>query len=138
MIKSLSHATIYVTDHEQALDFYVKKLGFEVRIDQTMGEFRWLTVAPKDQKELQIVLMKLSASPMMDEATVAQMRELLSKGAFGTGVFSTADCRATHAELTAKGVQFMQEPTERPYGIEAVFRDPFGNWFSLTQPRAYG
>ena len=138
MITSLSHATLYVTDHEQALDFYVKTLGFEVRIDQTMGEFRWLTVAPKDQKDLQIVLMKLSASPMMDEATVAQMRELLSKGAFGTGVFKTADCRATHDELSAKGVKFMQEPTERPYGIEAVFQDPFGNWFSLTQPRAYG
>jgi predicted enzyme related to lactoylglutathione lyase len=137
MIKSLSHASLYVTDYDQALDFYVEKLGFEVRMDQTMGEFRWLTVAPKDQKELQIVLMKLIPSPMMDEATVGQMRELLSKGAFGAGVFSTADCRATHAELAAKGVEFMQEPSERPYGIEALFRDPFGNWFSLTQPRAY-
>lgn len=138
MITALSHATLYVTDHEQALDFYVKKLGFEIRMDQTMGEFRWLTIAPKDQKNLQIVLMKLIPSPMMDEATVTQMRELLSKGAFGAGVLSTTDCRATHAELTAKGVEFMQEPTERPYGIEALFRDPFGNWFSLTQPRAHG
>ena len=137
MIKSLSHATIYVTDHEQALDFYVKKLGFEVRMDQTMGEFRWLTVAPKDQKNLQIVLMRLDASPLMDETSVTNMRELLAKGAFGTGVFSTADCQATYEELSAKGVNFVTEPTERPYGIEATFKDPFGNWFSLTQSK-YG
>jgi predicted enzyme related to lactoylglutathione lyase len=134
MITSFSHASIYVTDHDQALDFYVGKLGFEVRMDQTMGGFRWLTVAPKEQRDLQLVLMKLEPSPMMDATTVEQMRELLSKGAMGTGVFATADCRATHAELADKGVKFMQEPTERPYGVEAVFRDPFGNWFALTQP----
>lgn len=136
MIKSLSHATLYVTDHDQALDFYVKALGFELRTDQTFQGFRWVTVAPKDQRELEIVLMKLDASPMMDADTVAQMRALLAKGAFGTGVFATDDCRATHAELSAKGVTFVQPPTERPYGIEAVFKDPFGNWFSLTQRRS--
>ncbi|EDM75956.1 possible lyase [Plesiocystis pacifica SIR-1] len=135
MIKSLSHATIYVTDHDEALDFYTKKLGFEVRMDATMDGFRWVTVAPKDQPQLELVLMKLAPSPVMDEGTVAQMRELLSKGAFGTGVFATADCRGTHAELSAKGVEFIQPPTERPYGTEAVFKDPFGNWFSLTQHR---
>lgn len=136
MIKSLSHATFYVTDHDQALDFYVKTLGFELRTDRTFEGFRWVTVGPKDQRELEIVLMKLDASPMMDADTVAQMRALLAKGAFGTGVFATEDCRATHAELAAKGVTFLQPPTERPYGVEAVFKDPFGNWFSLTQRRA--
>ena len=135
MIRSLSHATIYVTDHDQAIDFYVKTCGFEVRSDHTIEGFRWLTVAPKDQAELEIVLMLLTAGPNMDAETVEQLKGLLAKGAFGTGVFSTADCRATHAELSERGVEFLQAPTERPWGIEAVFRDPFGNWFSLTQNR---
>ncbi|MCR9162711.1 MAG: VOC family protein [Nannocystaceae bacterium] len=138
MISSMSHTALYVHDQDEALAFYTEKLGFEVRTDMTMDGFRWLTVGPKDQTDLQIVLMKLAPSPMMDEATVAQMKDLLSKGAFGAGVFNTADCKATYEELRARGVEFMGEPQERPYGIEAMFKDNSGNWFSLTQPRDFG
>lgn len=134
MIRALSHATIYVTDQDAALDFYTKKLGFEVRTDARMDDFRWLTVGPKDQPDLEIVLMK-PGGPMIDEETVKQLHALVAKGAMGAGVFRTADCRATYEELEAKGVEFVSEPAERPYGIEAVFRDNSGNWFSLTQPR---
>jgi catechol 2,3-dioxygenase-like lactoylglutathione lyase family enzyme len=134
MIRALSHATIYVNDQDEALEFYTKKLGFEVRTDARMDAFRWLTVGPKDQPDLEIVLMK-PGGPMIDDDTVAQIRALVAKGALGAGVFRTADCRATYEELKARGVEFMSEPAERPYGIEAVFRDNSGNWFSLTQPR---
>lgn len=134
----MSHAALYVHDQDEALAFYTEKLGFEVCTDMTMEGFRWLTVGPKDQPDLHLVLMKLAPSPMMDEATVAQMKDLLSKGAFGAGVFNTADCKATYEELKARGVEFMGEPQERPYGIEAMFKDNSGNWFSLTQPRDFG
>jgi catechol 2,3-dioxygenase-like lactoylglutathione lyase family enzyme len=134
MIRALSHATIYVTDQDAALEFYTKKLGFEVRTDARMGEFRWLTVGPKDQPDLELVLMK-PGGPTLDRETIEQIEALVAKGALGAGVFRTADCHATYKELAAKGVEFMSEPAERPYGIEAVFRDNSGNWFSLTQPR---
>jgi predicted enzyme related to lactoylglutathione lyase len=134
MIRALSHATIYVNDQDAALEFYTKKLGFEVRTDARMGEFRWLTVSPKDQSDLEIVLMK-PGGPMIDDETRKQIEQLVAKGAMGAGVFRTADCRATYEELRARGVEFMGEPAERPYGIEAVFKDNSGNWFSLTQPR---
>lgn len=135
MINALSHASIYVTDQDAALEFYTKKLDFEVRMDAKMDGFRWLTVGPKDQKDLEIVLMGLAVGPMTDEETVEQMKSLLAKGAFGAGVFRTADCKATYQTLKARGVEFMSEPQERPYGVEAVFKDNSGNWFSLTQPR---
>ena len=135
MINALSHATIYCADQDEALEFYTKKLDFEVRTDQTMDGFRWLTVGPKDQKGLDLVLMPLAPSPMMNEETVATMRRLLAQGALGAGVFRTADCRATYETLVARGVEFMAAPAERPYGIEALFKDNSGNWFSLTQPR---
>ncbi len=135
MINALSHATIFVDDQDAALEFYTKKLGFEVRTDAKMESFRWLTVGPKDQEGLEIILMAIAPSPMYDEETVEQMKVLLAKGAFGSGVFRTTDCHATYAELKAAGVEFMSEPQERPYGIEATFRDNSGNWFSLTQPR---
>lgn len=135
MINKLSHATIYVDDHEVALNFYVDKLGFEKRTDATMEGFRWVTVGPKAQPDLEIVLMKLGPSPMMDEATVEQLTTLMKKGALGSGVFSTDDCKKTYDELSAKGVEFMGPPQERPYGIEAIMKDPFGNWFSVTQRR---
>ena len=135
MITGLSHATIFVQDQDAALEFYTKKLGFEVRTDAKMEGFRWLTVGSKDQPELEIVLMAVQPGPMHDEETVAKMKELLAKGAMGAGVFKTADCHATYEELAAKGVEFLSEPAERPYGVEAVFKDNSGNWFSLTQPR---
>lgn len=134
MIQRLSHTTIYVFDQDVAYDFYVNKLGFEVRTDATMDNgFRWLTVGPKAQPELEIALMALEPNPRMDEETVATLRGLVEKGALGAGVFETADCRKTYEELSAKGVEFVQPPTERFYGVESIVKDPFGNWFSVTE-----
>jgi catechol 2,3-dioxygenase-like lactoylglutathione lyase family enzyme len=135
MIQRLSHAAIYVLDQESARSFYVDKLGFEVRTDARMGDFRWLTVGPKGQPDLELILMPIVASPMTDEASVQKLRELVKAGKMGAGVFNTGDIKKTYAELTARGVEFLQEPAERPYGIEALFRDDSGNWFSLCEPR---
>lgn len=133
MISRLSHTTNYVLDQDAALSFYTDKLGFEVRTDQSLGDFRWLTVGPKDQPDLEIVLYKIAPSPMMDNATAEQIKGLVAKGAMGTGVFATDDCRAAYAELSAQGVEFLSAPEAQPYGIEAVFKDNSGNWYSLTQ-----
>lgn len=134
MIKWVSHAGVPVLDQDSAKDFSTSKLGFELRTDVTMDGFRWLTVAPAEQKALELILFE-PGPPMHDEETGAQIRALVAKGAIGGGVWETDDCRATFEELSARGVVFMQEPAERPYGIEAVFRDDSGNWFSLTQRR---
>jgi catechol 2,3-dioxygenase-like lactoylglutathione lyase family enzyme len=133
MIQRLSHATIYVLDQDRARDFYVGKLGFEVRTDQTLGSFRWLTVGPKAQPDMELILMKIAAGPMLDEASAAQLRALVEKGAFGVGAFETGDVRGDYEELSKKGVRFNGPPQERPYGIETVLRDDSGNWFSLCQ-----
>jgi catechol 2,3-dioxygenase-like lactoylglutathione lyase family enzyme len=132
MITGLSHATVYVLDQDSAKAFYTEKLGFELRQDVTMDGFRWLTVGSKSQPELEIILAKVGP-PMFDPETAEQIRALVAKGVLGAGVMRTADCRATFAELSAKGVTFVQEPAERPYGTEAIFRDDSGNWFSLSQ-----
>ena len=96
-------------------------------------EFRWLTVSPKDQPDFEIILMEPKPGMLMDETTAGQFRSLLEKGVFGAGAFDTDDCRATYEELKSRGVEFLSEPAQRPYGIEAVFKDNTGNWFSLTQ-----
>ena len=134
MIDRLSHATLWVLDQDAALRFYTEKLGFEVRTDQSIDAFRWLTVGAPGQPGVQIVLLE-PGPPMMDPESAEQIRALVAKGAMGTGVFATDDCRRTYEELKARGVEFIQEPTERFYGIEATFRDDSGNWFSLTQPK---
>ena len=134
MIQRLSHATIYVLDQDSAYNFYVNKLGFEVRTDAKMDNgFRWLTVGPKGQPGFEIVLMPTTPSPMMDKETSDSLRGLIRKGKLGAGVFETADCKKTYEELKAKGVEFTQPPTERFYGIEALLKDDSGNWFSMTQ-----
>lgn len=133
MIDRLSHATIYVLDQEEARDFYVNKLGFEVGMDMSMEGFRWLTVRPVGQVQPELILMPTGPSPMMDEATSTQLRELVGKGVLGSGVFETSDCQRSYEEFTARGVEFTQPPTQQMYGIEAVFKDNSGNWFSLTQ-----
>jgi catechol 2,3-dioxygenase-like lactoylglutathione lyase family enzyme len=135
MIQRMSHTTIYVTDQDAARDFYVNKLGFEVRTDQSMGSFRWLTVGPKGQPDFEIVLMKLAAFGHLDAESAETLRKLQEKGVLGAGVFETADCRKTYEEMSAKGVQFVAPPEEKFYGIEAIFKDPSGNWFSLSQPK---
>jgi catechol 2,3-dioxygenase-like lactoylglutathione lyase family enzyme len=135
MIQKLSHVTIWVLDQERARAFYTEKLGFEVRTDAKLGDFRWLTVSPKGQPDLELVLMPIAPSPMMDEATARTLRELVQKGVLGAGVFNTADCKKTYAELTARGVEFTSPPQERPYGLEALMKDDSGNWFSMCEPR---
>ena len=133
MIKKLSHATVYVLDQDRAKDFYVGKLGFEVRTDQSMGGFRWLTVGSKSQPDIELILMKIAPGPMLDEASAAQIRALVEKGAFGIGVLESSDVRKDYQELSKKGVRFNGPPQERPYGIETVMQDDSGNWFSLVQ-----
>lgn len=135
MISRLSHATIFVLNQQEALEFYTQKLGFEVRMDATMdGGFRWLTVGPKEQPDLELILFEVKSSPMMDDATVRQFRSLIEQGKVGPGVFQTNDCRKTYEELKARGVQFLAPPQEKFYGVEAIMKDNSGNWFSMTQP----
>lgn len=135
MIQRVSHGSIFVLDQDRARAFYTEKLGFEVRNDVSMGAFRWLTVGPKGQPDFELILMALAPGPMMDEDTCNTIRTLVEKGSLGAGVLATADCQKTYEELSAKGVKFLQPPTERPYGIEALLEDDSGNWFSMTQPR---
>ena len=136
MITRLSHATIYVLDQDEALKFYRDKLGFEVRTDMTMDNgFRWLTVGPKTQPDLELILMAVKESPMFAADKVAALRGLIESGAMGAGVLSVDDCRQTYEELKAKGVEFMSPPTDSFYGVEALFKDNSGNWFSMTEPK---
>ena len=133
MLQKLSHVTVWVLDQDRAMDFYVGKLGFEVRTDQKLGGFRWLTVGPKGQRDVEMILMPVLPGPMLDEATAATLRDLVKKGALGVGIFETDDCKATFEELKAKGVEFHGAPAQRPYGIEALMKDDSGNWFSMVQ-----
>ena len=136
MIQRMTHVTVWVLDQEEARDFYVNKLGFEIRDDAKMDNgFRWLTVSPKGQPDLRIVLMSTAPGPMMDQETSDTLRGLIRKGVMGAGVFETADCKKTYEELKSAGVIFSQPPEERFYGIEALMKDNSGNWFSMTQPK---
>jgi catechol 2,3-dioxygenase-like lactoylglutathione lyase family enzyme len=134
MLKRISHTFIHVLDQDEALDFYVGKLGMVVHTDADLGVMRFLTVNLPDQPDVELGLM-LPGPPAHDDATAAQVRELVSKGAAGGGViFQTDDCRGTYERLRAAGVEFTQEPTERFYGIDCALRDPFGNPIRFTQP----
>lgn len=133
MLQKLSHVTVWVLDQDRAHDFYTGKLGFEVRTDQRLGGFRWLTVGPKGQRDLELVLLPVAPGPMLDADGASRLRELVGKGALCVGVLETDDCKATYEELKAKGVVFHSSPQERPYGIEAVLRDDSGNYFSVVQ-----
>ncbi|HZE68660.1 MAG TPA: VOC family protein [Pyrinomonadaceae bacterium] len=130
----MSHATVFVGNQDEALQFYRDKLGFEIRTDAKVSDdFRWLTVSPRDQPDFEIILMEPKPGMLMDEATAAQLRSIMEKGVLGAGAFDTDDCQATYEELKSRGVEFLSKPAQRPYGIEAVFKDNTGNWFSLTQ-----
>ena len=134
MLKRITHTFIHVLDQDQALDFYVGKLGMVVHTDADLGPMRFLTVTLPDQPELELVLMA-PGPPAYDDATAAQARELVTKGAAGGGViFQTDDCRATCEQLRGAGVEITQEPTERFYGTDCGIRDPFGNSIRITQP----
>jgi catechol 2,3-dioxygenase-like lactoylglutathione lyase family enzyme len=134
----IATAQLWVHDQDEALDFYTKKLGMEVRADVTvpeLGDFRWLTVGPAAQNDVAIVLMAIPGPPVMDEKTGDQVRDLMAKGFAGTVFLTTDDVHAEYRELKDRGVEFVEEPEERPYGIDSGFRDPSGNSFRLTQLR---
>lgn len=137
MIK-LSTTQLWVHDQDEALAFYTEKLGFELRGDVTlpeMGDFRWLTVGPVGQPDIAVVLMAIPGPPVMDEETVEEVRNLMGKGFAGTLFLTTDDVYASYEELKRRGVEFTEEPEDRPYGIDTGFRDPSGNHFRLTQVR---
>ena len=132
----MSHAPIFVLNQDSAYDFYVNKLGFQVKTDAKMGDdFRWLTVTPPGQPDLELTLMAVAPGMAWDEDTAGKLKELVQAGKMGAGVFGTSDIHKTYEELKAKGVEFLQPPKEQFYGTEAIFKDDSGNWFSLTQEK---
>ena len=133
MLNRISHTFIHVLDQDEALDFYVGKLGMVVKTDADLGNMRWLTVAFPDQPDVELVLMR-PGPPAYDDATTEDIRELVAKGGGGGMIFQTDDCRGTYEALRAQGVEFTQEPVERFYGIDCGLRDPFGNPLRFTQP----
>jgi predicted enzyme related to lactoylglutathione lyase len=133
---SIANAQLWVHDQDEALEFYTKKVGMEVRSDVTvpeLGNFRWLTVAPPGQSDVEIVLMAIPAPPVIDAETRGQIRTLMAKGFAGTVFLTTDDCQASYEELRGRGVEFTEAPEKRPYGIDSGFRDPSGNSLRLTQ-----
>ena len=137
----IANAQLWVTDQDEALDFYTRKLGMEVRMDVTMpemGNFRWLTVGPANQPEIAIVLMPIPDPPVMDTESAEQVRTVLAKGFAGTIFLTTDDCQAEYRELSDRGVEFTEKPEQRPYGIDAALRDPSGNHLRLTQVQIPG
>ena len=136
MLKQLTHVNQWVHDQDEALAFYTDKLGMELRDDVTvpeMGNFRWLTVGPVGQPDIAVVLMAVPGPPVFDEETAAALRALVAKGAAGGLFFTTDDCQSTYEELSGRGVEFSQKPEQRPYGIDAGFRDPSGNQIRMVQ-----
>jgi uncharacterized glyoxalase superfamily protein PhnB len=134
----LGTVQVWVNDQDEALAFYTRKLGWEVRSDQTiaeMGNFRWLTVGPQGQPDIAVALMAIPGPPIMDAATAQQVRDLMAKGFAGTLFLTTDDIHATYKQLKERGVEFAEEPQEQPYGIDTAFRDPSGNNLRLAQLR---
>jgi catechol 2,3-dioxygenase-like lactoylglutathione lyase family enzyme len=134
----IANAQLWVHDQDEALAFYTQKLGMEVRSDVTvaeLGNFRWLTVGPAGQPDFSIALMAIPGPPVMDTNTAEQVKALMAKGFAGTVFLATDDVQADYEELKSRGVEFSEEPEERPYGIDSGFRDPSGNSFRLTQVR---
>lgn len=137
MLTSISIHTVYVLDQDEALDFYVGKLGFEVNTDIDMGFMRWLTINLPGEPDRE-VLLEVPGPPAHSEEIAAQLRDLLTKGALGVAfIVTTDDCRATYERLRGLGVEFTEEPVEQPYGIDCALRDPSGNHIRITQ-RAEG
>jgi predicted enzyme related to lactoylglutathione lyase len=132
----IANSQVWVHDQDEALAFYTGKLGWQVRSDVTlpgMGDFRWLSVGPVGQEDFAVVLMAVPGPPVFEEQTRKQILDLAAEGVAGTVFLTTDDCRSSYEELKARGVEFSEEPEERPYGIDAGFRDPSGNAFRLTQ-----
>jgi catechol 2,3-dioxygenase-like lactoylglutathione lyase family enzyme len=136
----IANAQLWVQDQDEALAFYTEKVGLEVRADVTvpeLGNFRWLTVGPAGQTEVSIVLMAIPGPPVMDADTAEQVRALMAKGFAGTIFLTTDDVHSSYEELKGRGVDFVEQPEERPYGIDSAFRDPSGNNIRLTQVREF-
>jgi len=134
----IANAQLWVHDQDEALAFYTKKVGMEVRADLTLpelGNFRRLAVGPAGQTDVSIVLMAVPGPPVFESETATQVLELVAKGLAGTVFLTTDDCQATYEQLKARGVEFSESPEERPYGIDSAFRDPSGNSIRLTQVR---
>ena len=134
----IASTQLWVHDQDEALAFYTKKMGFDVHADVTlpeMGDFRWLAVGPPNQADVSIVLMAIPGEPVMDDATGEEVRNLMGKGFAGTVFLSTDDCLASYEELKARGVEFVEAPEDRPYGIDCGLRDPSGNHLRLTEVR---
>jgi predicted enzyme related to lactoylglutathione lyase len=137
---NLSTVQLWVHDQDEALRFYTEKLGWEVRADSSppeLGGFRWLTVGPPAQPDIAVVLMAIPGAPVFEPETALQVRSLTAKGAAGTLFLTTDDCQAAYEELKGRGVEFVEEPQDRVYGIDTSFRDPSGNHIRLTQVREY-
>jgi catechol 2,3-dioxygenase-like lactoylglutathione lyase family enzyme len=136
MLKSLTTTQVWVHDQDEALAFYTEKLGMELREDVTVpefGNFRWLTVGVPGQEDVSVVLMAIPGPPVFDEETRQRIGELMAKGAATALFFATDDIQSTYDELKSRGVEFQQEPTEQPYGVDAGFRDPSGNSMRMAQ-----
>ena len=132
----LTHVNVWVHDQDEALAFYTDKLGMELRDDVTvpeMGNFRWLTVGPVGQPDVALTLMAVPGPPVFDDETAGQLKALLAKGAMGGLFFTTEDVQGTYEDLKSRGVEFTQEPTEQPYGVDAGFRDISGNHIRMMQ-----
>jgi uncharacterized glyoxalase superfamily protein PhnB len=133
---NVTNAQVWVHDQEEALEFWTKKVGFEVRQDITMeelGDFRWLTVGAPGQ-DISLALMAIPGPPVMDEGTKKQVEDLMAKGVAGTVFLTTDDVQGAYEELKANGVEFTEAPAEQPYGVDSEFRDPSGNKFRLGKP----
>jgi catechol 2,3-dioxygenase-like lactoylglutathione lyase family enzyme len=138
VLKQLTAVNVWAQDQDEALAFYTEKLGMEVRDDVTvaeLGDFRWLTVGPPGQPEVALALLAIPGPPVFDGDTAEQVKTVVAKGAAGGLFFSTDDCQASYEELKSRGVEFSEEPSERPYGIDAAFRDPSGNQIRMIQTR---
>ncbi|MFG1789975.1 VOC family protein [Nocardia sp. NPDC049149] len=136
-ITNVSLVTVYVTDQDEAKQWYIDKLGFVETADVTMGDngFRWVTVAHPAHLELEVTLMV--PGPPLDEGMTEAIKRALANGTHGALGLSTENCQKTFEELTAKGVEFIQPPAERPYGTEAIVRDNSGNWLVLVEKKEY-
>jgi catechol 2,3-dioxygenase-like lactoylglutathione lyase family enzyme len=134
MITKMNHVSIFVLNQDSAYEFYVNKLGLKVHTDAPMGPgMRWLTLNPPEQPDLEIALMPIDEGMMFTKESAQQMRDLVSKGTFGFGVFECDNLLVTYEELKAKGVEFTKKPTQEFYAFEALFKDDSGNWFSLGE-----
>ena len=135
MLTGLTNVNVWVHDQDEALAFYTDKLGMELRNDVTvpeMGNFRWLTVGVPGQ-DVSLALLTVPGPPVFDADTTAKLKELIAKGAAGGLFFATDDVQASYEELKSRGVEFSQEPTKQPYGVDAGFRDPSGNQIRMAQ-----